>query len=222
MDKLGRKLRIGPTDNTSNERTPRENLRIIPAGARESFMPYSRVQPGIRMGENDLTRLAPGLLRAKGDAIEMSGQILDDTGQPLRHALVEIWNANKYGKYAHDLDGYDAPLDPNFIGLGRMLTDEEGRYKFWTIDPGCYLARPDINRWRPKHIHLSIRGGASRLITQMYFKDAEHNDTDPMRIVMGDDFHLNIGKQYETPDIDVERGYKFNIVIRGKNSTFFE
>ena len=112
--------------------------------------------------------------------------------------------------------------DPDFLGLGRVLTDENGRYRFWTISPGAYLARPDIGRWRPKHIHLSLSGGGSRLITQMYFPGEPNNKTDPMAILIGDAFERNLGKKYDTPDIDVDHGYRFDIVVGGRNATFFE
>ena len=106
--------------------------------------------------------------------------------------------------------------------MGRVVTDEDGNYRFWTISPGAYLARPDIGRWRPKHIHLSVSGGSARLITQMYFPGEPNNASDPMAILMGDRFENNIGKPYETIDLDVDEGYRFDIVVGGRNATFFE
>ena len=106
--------------------------------------------------------------------------------------------------------------------MGRVVTDEDGNYRFWTISPGAYLARPDIGRWRPKHIHLSVSGCSARLITQMYFPDEPNNASDPMAILMGDGFENNIGKPYETSDLDVDEGYRFDIVVGGRNATFFE
>ena len=222
MDGEGRQLAIGPTDNTSHQRTPRQPLRLIPEAARESFAPYSRLQPGLRPGEADMTRLAPDLPRAEGTAIEVSGQVCDETGRPLRGVLLEIWNANTYGRYSHLEDQSGLKLDPHFLGLGRVLTDDAGRYRFWTIKPGAYLARPDINRWRPKHIHLSLRGGGARLITQMYFDGDPHNDRDPMRILMGDAFGRNIGREYDPAHGDVAHGYRFDVVVGGRNATMFE
>ncbi len=222
MDGSGRRLAIGPTDNTSHQRTPRERLRLIPAAARESFAPYSRLQPGLAPHEADMTRLAPDLPRAAGVAIEVTGRLTDETGRPLRGALLEIWNANSHGRYSHVEDHSGLQLDPHFLGLGRVLSDEDGRYRFWTIRPGAYLARPDINRWRPKHIHLSLRGGGARLITQMYFDGDPHNDADPMRILMGDAFSRNIGQEYAAPHGDVACGYRFDIVVGGRNATMFE
>jgi protocatechuate 3,4-dioxygenase beta subunit len=222
MTKLGRQIVIGPTDNTSNERTPRNRLLLIPDAARASFVPWAPRVQGLDPAEADLTRLTPGRPRAEGDPIKVTGKVMDEFGRPIKNSIIEIWNANKYGRYSHIEDHSGLQLDPNFLGLGRTISNDQGEYEFWTIRPGAYLARPDINRWRPKHIHFSIRGGSSRLITQMYFDGDEHNDTDPMRILMGDNFHTNIGKEYETPDEDFDCGYKFDIVIGGKNPTFFE
>lgn len=222
MDGEGRQLAIGPTDNTSHQRTPRQALRLIPDAARESFAPYSRLQPGLRPHEADMTRLAPDLPRAEGTAIEVTGQVCDENGRPLRGVLLEIWNANTHGRYSHLEDQSGLKLDPHFLGLGRVLTDETGRYRFWTIRPGAYLARPDINRWRPKHIHLSLRGGGARMITQMYFDSDPHNDRDPMRILMGDAFGRNIGREYAPAHDEVAHGYRFDVVVGGRNATMFE
>ena len=222
MNNFGRTLEIGPTDNASDERTPRQPLHLIPDEIRETFVPYYNVMQVLVAGEDDMTRITPGSPRASGEAIEVSGSVLNEKNRPISNAVIEIWNANTHGRYTHIEDTNDLPLDPNFIGLGRVKTDANGNYRFWTISPGSYLARPDINRWRPKHIHMSILGSGSRLITQMYFPNAEHNETDPMRILMGDSFHLNVGKEYSVKTNDIKLGYKFDIVIGGRNSTYFE
>lgn len=222
MHKLGRQLGIGPTDNTSDQRTPRKRLRLVPEAARESFVPFVPARAVIRQNEWDMTRVSPDRPRADGEPIEVTGSLRNESGSPLRNALLEIWNANHYGRYRHVEDHSGLPLDENFFGMGRVLTDEDGNYRFWTISPGAYLARPDIGRWRPKHIHLSISGGSARLITQMYFPGEPNNATDPMAILMGDKFERNIGKPYETPGVDVERGYRFDIVVGGRNATYFE
>jgi len=222
MTEMGRQIEIGPTDNTSNERTPKSRLHLIPDAARASFAPFAPHTYGIAPNEADMTRLAPGRPQAQGDKVKVTGKLMDQFGRPIRDSLIEIWNANKYGRYTHIEDYSELQLDPNFLGIGRTVSNNEGHYEFWTIRPGAYLARPDIGRWRPKHIHLSIRGGSSRMITQMYFKDDPHNDTDPMRILMDDNFDKNIGQESATPDEDFDCGYKFDIVIGGKNPTFFE
>jgi len=222
MTTLGRQLSIGPTDNTSDQRTPRQRLKLIPETARKSFVPYVPARYVSRTHEWDLTRISPDRPRAHGEALEITGTVRTQSGAPLSHGLLEIWNANHYGRYRHIEDHSGLQLDENFFGMGRVVTDENGQYKFWTISPGAYLARPDIGRWRPKHIHISVSGGSSRLITQMYFPDEPNNHSDPMAILMGDAFERNVGTSYETPNIDVEQGFRFDIVVGGRNATFFE
>lgn len=222
MTQYGRQLGIGPTDNTSDQRTPRQRLRLIPEAARASFVPYIPARAAIRQNEGDLTRISADRPRAAGVPIEVTGSVRDQSGRPVAGALVEIWNANHYGRYRHVEDHSGLQLDENFFGMGRVLTDDEGAYRFWTISPGAYLARPDIGRWRPKHVHMSISGGAARLITQMYFPGEPNNASDPMAILMGDAFARNLGQPYETPDIDVDQGFRFDIVVGGRNATFFE
>lgn len=220
--KQGRILGIGPTDNTSDQRTPRRPLQLIPEAVRESFVPFVPARAITRQGDDDMTRIAPGRPRAQGQPIEISGTVRNQNGTPVRGALLEIWNANTFGRYTHIEDQSGLPLDPDFLGIGRVITDEEGGYRFWTISPGAYLARPDIGRWRPKHVHISLSGGAARLITQMYFNGEKNNATDPMAILMGDAFVRNIGVEYDTTGDDVDEGYRFDMVVGGRNATFFE
>jgi protocatechuate 3,4-dioxygenase beta subunit len=119
--------------------------------------------------DHDLTRQHAG--EPLGERITVSGRLLDVDGKPLRGALVEIWQANSAGRYHHDVDRHPAPLDPNFTGAGRCLTDDDGRYRFVTIKPGAYPWGNHPNAWRPAHIHFSVFGRAftERLVTQMYF-----------------------------------------------------
>ena len=222
MTEYGRTLEIGPTDGTSEQRTPRQPLNLIPEAARASFVPVAPPTYSVVPTDADMTRLTPNSPLADGDPIKVTGRVTDEYGKPIRNALVEVWNANKYGRYTHIEDHSGLQLDPNFLGIGRFLTADDGSYEFSTIRPGVYLAVPEINRWRPKHIHFSIRGGSSRLITQMYFKGDPHNDTDPMRILMGDNFEQNIGQEYDIAGDTFDSGYQFDIVIGGKNPTFFE
>lgn len=222
MTEFGRQLGIGPTDNTSDQRTPRNRLRLIPEQARESFVPVVPAHFATRANEWDLTRTSPDRPRAAGVPIEVTGTVKNENGTPVRNGLIEVWNANHFGRYRHVEDHSGLELDENFFGMGRVLTDEEGNYRFWTISPGPYLARPDIGRWRPKHIHLSISGGSARLITQMYFPNEPNNATDPMAILMGDAFERNIGNPYDTLDDDVDQGFRFDIVVGGRSAIFFE
>jgi protocatechuate 3,4-dioxygenase, beta subunit len=119
--------------------------------------------------DNDLTKQHEG--EPIGERITVSGRVLDDAGRPIRGALVEVWQANACGRYRHEVDQHPAPLDPNFSGAGRCLTDGDGRYRFTTVKPGSYPWSNHPNAWRPAHIHFSLFGRAfeQRLVTQMYF-----------------------------------------------------
>ncbi len=125
----------------------------------------------------DLTRRVP-----LGERIIVSGRVLDQDGRPIAHQLVEIWQTNAAGRYAHDRDQHAAPLDPNFTGAGRCLTDANGHYRFVTIKPGAYPWANHPNAWRPAHIHFSVFGRAftERLVTQMYFPGDPLLDHDPI------------------------------------------
>jgi protocatechuate 3,4-dioxygenase beta subunit len=132
--------------------------------------------PGPAMGDivredADLTRNAGTGGEALGQRIIITGRVLDESGAPVPHALVEIWQANSAGRYIHKQDQWPGPLDPNFLGIGRCVTDAAGAYRFLTIRPGAYPWGNHTNAWRPAHIHFSILGPswASRLVTQMYF-----------------------------------------------------
>ena len=117
----------------------------------------------------DLTRQHEG--EPLGERIIVAGRVLDDTGKPIRNALVEVWQANSAGRYKHQVDQHPAPLDPNFSGAGRCLTDDDGNYRFISVKPGAYPWGNHENAWRPAHIHFSVfgRAFAQRLVTQMYF-----------------------------------------------------
>jgi len=119
--------------------------------------------------DDDLTRQHAG--EPLGERIVVHGRLLGDDGRPIRNALIEVWQANAAGRYRHDVDRHPAPLDPNFSGAGRVLTDDEGRYRFTTVKPGAYPWRNHANAWRPAHIHFSVFGRMfqQRLVTQMYF-----------------------------------------------------
>jgi protocatechuate 3,4-dioxygenase, beta subunit len=130
--------------------------------------------------DNDLTRQHEG--EPLGERILVHGRVVDEDGRPLRGALVEVWQANAAGRYRHEVDRHPAPLDPNFSGAGRCLTDDEGRYSFTTIKPGAYPWGNHPNAWRPAHIHFSLfgRAFAQRLVTQMYFPGDPLFEYDPI------------------------------------------
>jgi protocatechuate 3,4-dioxygenase beta subunit len=126
---------------------------------------------------SDLTRLPGRPGRAEGQVLNVMGRVLKLTGEPVRDAKIEVWQANAHGRYSHPSDPNPAPLDPNFEGAAVLTTDQEGRYSFKTIKPAAYPAGP--NRFRPAHIHFQVTGRQDRLVTQMYFENDPYNNTDP-------------------------------------------
>jgi protocatechuate 3,4-dioxygenase, beta subunit len=128
----------------------------------------------------DIAQLTPDAPRAIGQYIEVTGRVVDEDGAPLPGAMVEIWQANSAGKYVHEMDRHEAPVDPNFIGEGRFVTDAEGCYRFRSIKPGAYPVTESKWWWRPPHIHFSIFGPSwmNRFITQIFFPGEPLNETD--------------------------------------------
>jgi protocatechuate 3,4-dioxygenase beta subunit len=168
----------------------------------------------------DLTAQSTGV--AIGERISVSGIVRDDDARPVRNALIEVWQANAAGRYRHRHDQHDAPLDPNFTGCGRMLTDGDGRYRLLTIKPGAYPWRNHHNAWRPAHIHFSIFGAGlvSRLVTQMYFPGDPLLPHDPLfgsipderarnRLISSFDWDSTVPEQ--------ALGFRFDIVLRGSS-----
>jgi len=127
--------------------------------------------------DSDLTRIPGRSGRAQGQVINVIGRVLNLSGEPVRNATVEVWQANSYGRYTHPSDPNPAPLDPNFDGSALLTTDSEGRYRFKTIKPAAYPAGPNLIR--PAHIHLQVSGRQDRLVTQVYFEGDPYNSTDP-------------------------------------------
>jgi len=157
-----------PDYRATRLRAPRRPLAPLPPGATELSGP---VLGEDRVGacDHDLTRQGDG--EPLGERIVVHGRVLDGDGRPLPHTLVEVWQANAGGRYAHEHDRHPAPLDPNFWGAGRCLTDEDGGFRFVTVKPGAYPWGNHENAWRPAHVHFSLFGRAftQRLVTQMYF-----------------------------------------------------
>lgn len=210
----GRTLTPGPTDNTSEQCTPRAPLRPIPDSVRQGFLPWLDALPAIHPDEADLARLGRDRPAGSGDLITLHGRVLDRSGAVRPDILVELWNASIDGRYPHVDDPAELPLDPWFRGQGRVITDSEGRYRVTTIRPGSYLARPDIGRWRPCHVHFSLRGGDARLITQCYFEGDPNNARDPGFILLGDAQERHLARQ------DGEHSYCFDIVLGGAGSAW--
>src|SRR6266550_4664937 len=130
--------------------------------------------------DHDLTGQHEG--EPLGERIVLHGRVLDGDGRPVRNTLIELWQANAAGRYRHQIDVHPAPIDPNFSGAGRCLTDDEGRYRFITVKPGAYPWPNHDNAWRPAHIHFSLFGRAftERLVTQMYFPGDPLLELDPI------------------------------------------
>jgi protocatechuate 3,4-dioxygenase, beta subunit len=173
--------------------------------------------------DDDLTVHGQG--EPLGERIIVQGRIVDEDGRPIREALVEIWQANAAGRYLHDADRHPAPLDPNFTGGGRCLTDAEGRYRFVTVKPGAYPWANHENAWRPAHIHFSVFGRmfTQRLVTQMYFPGDPLFDYDPIFQAVRDPRAREL--LVARFDLDVTRpdwalGYAWDIVLgRGRGAT---
>ncbi|OIJ25165.1 protocatechuate 3,4-dioxygenase subunit beta [Nocardioides luteus] len=162
-----------------------------------------------------------------GERITVSGRVLDGEGRPVRNQLVEIWQANSAGRYIHKHEQHPAPLDPNFTGVGRCLTDDEGRYRFQTIKPGPYPWGNHLNAWRPAHIHFSLFGRAftQRLITQMYFPGDPLFALDPIYQSITDQKARDALVATYDHDLSVPEysmGYNWDIVLTGPSRTWTE
>ncbi len=205
-------------------RAPSKPLVFLPHTLSEMSGPIFG-QDAIGETDHDLTRQHPG--EPQGERIIVSGRVMDDNGHAVPHALIEIWQTNAAGRYRHAKDNHPAPLDPNFTGAGRALTDANGVYRFVTIKPGAYPWKNHHNAWRPAHIHFSLFGPAfcTRLITQMYFPGDPLIPLDPVLQSVPDEK----GRQRLVARFDLETtqpewalGYQFNIVLRGREATPFE
>jgi protocatechuate 3,4-dioxygenase, beta subunit len=205
-------------------RAPRKPLVFLPHTRSETTGPVFGNEE-ITARDSDLTRQHAG--GPLGERITVGGRVLDDNGRSVPHTMIEIWQANAAGRYCHDRDNHPAPLDPNFSGAGRALTDENGFYRFTTIKPGAYPWENHENAWRPAHIHFSLFGPAfaTRLITQMYFPGDPLFTFDPIFQSIPDE----AARRRLIAEFDLGRtkpgwalGYQFNIVLRGREATPFE
>ena len=173
--------------------------------------------------DHDLTKNGQVNGEPIGERIIVTGTVFDEFGQPVPNTLIEIWQANAAGRYVHKRDQHDAPIDPNFLGAGRCLTDENGNYKFYTIKPGAYPWGNHPNAWRPNHIHLSLLGPciASRIVTQMYFPGDPLLPYDPIYIATPEQARERLVSEFslDVTEDGFALGYIFNIVVRGVNAT---
>src|SRR6478609_1150008 len=205
-------------------RHPTKNPRLVDPETIELWSP-AYGQRDVALIESDLTLQHTG--EPQGERMTIEGRLLDSWGRPLRNQLVEIWQANAAGRYIHQRDQHPAPLDPNFTGAGRIITNDDGFWKFTTIKPGPYPWKNHINAWRPAHIHFSVFGSAftQRIVTQVYFPGDPLFPLDPIyntirsqkdrdRLIASYDHDLTV------PEFSM--GYRWDIVVDGPDATWFE
>jgi protocatechuate 3,4-dioxygenase, beta subunit len=215
---------LWPDYQSTRLRAPSRPPILIPATLSELNGPLFG-QESIRENDADLTKRHAG--EPLGERIIVTGRVTDEDGRPVKNTLIEVWQANSAGRYIHERDQHPAPLDPNFSGEGRTLTDEDGRYRFVSVKPGAYPWRNHRNAWRPAHIHFSLFGPSflTRLVTQMYFPGDPLFPFDPIFNSIPDEAARNrLISQFdlETTEPEWALGYRFDIVLRGRSATPFE
>jgi protocatechuate 3,4-dioxygenase beta subunit len=206
-------------------RHPKQPLIYLPQTITEVTGPQLTAERIVGDYDNDLTRQHKG--EPIGERITVTGRVFDTEGKPLRGTLVEVWQANAAGRYLHRWDRWPAPLDPNFSGAGRCITDDQGRYSFTTIKPGPYPWGNHYNAWRPAHIHFSLMGRAfaQRLVTQMYFPGDPFFPYDPIFNSVADErARERMISSFSIHDTQPNwaAAYHFDIYLRGPGATPFE
>jgi protocatechuate 3,4-dioxygenase beta subunit len=204
-------------------RAPRRSLIALPPPRADRSGPA--FGPDRLSGADaDLTRQRPG--EPLGERIIVHGRVVDSDRRPVRGGLIEVWQANAAGRYAHLADDHPAPLDPNFTGLGRTLTDGGGEFRFVTIRPGAYPWRNHPNAWRPAHIHFSVFGDQfpQRLVTQMYFPGDPLFGQDPIFNAVPAGARERLVARFDLGATQPEwaLAFRFDIVLRGRDQTPFE
>jgi protocatechuate 3,4-dioxygenase beta subunit len=214
-----------PDYRSTVKRSPSKPLVIVPHTLSELTGPtygHEAIQPG----DDDLTQHGKNG-EPLGERIIVHGRVLDEDGRPVPEVLVEIWQANACGRYIHVVDQHPAPLDPNFTGAGRTLTNKDGYYRFVTIKPGAYPWGNHYNAWRPAHIHFSVFGHSflSRLVTQMYFPNDPLFEFDPIfNSVKDEKARARMVSAFDLENTKPEWAlcYKWDIVLRGREQTPME
>jgi protocatechuate 3,4-dioxygenase beta subunit len=215
---------LHPEYRSSVKRAPTQPLIILPHSLSERTGPVFGPN-SVGVNDHDLTAQHAGA--PLGERIVVTGRLLDEGGRPMRGALIEVWQANAAGRYMHKMDQHNAPLDPNFTGCGRTLTDAEGCYRFLSIKPGAYPWGNHSNAWRPAHIHFSIFGDGllSRLVTQMYFPGDPLLAHDPIYNCISDEKakqRLISIFDWENTRPEYALGFRFDIILRGREATPME
>jgi protocatechuate 3,4-dioxygenase, beta subunit len=205
-----------PDYRSTVTRSPGRTLLPVPEELHELAAPVFG-EGFVAAGDADLT--AHGAAEPLGERSIVHGRVTDEDGGPLRQTLIEIWQANAAGRYRHERDQHPAPLDPNFTGAGRTLTDDDGRYRFVTVKPGAYPWQNHPNAWRPAHIHFSLFGRAflQRLVTQMYFPGDPLFPYDPIFQSVRDERARQLlvsSFDLETTVPDWALAYRFDVVLR--------
>jgi protocatechuate 3,4-dioxygenase beta subunit len=206
-------------------RAPKQPLIEVPLTRSELTGPRPAATI-VKPEDADLTRNAGTGGEAAGQRIILTGRVTDDQGRGLPGMLIEIWQANAAGRYVHKADDWPGPLDPNFLGIGRCLTGENGEYRFLTVRPGAYPWRNEPNAWRPAHIHFSVLGGAwkDRLVTQMYFPGDPLHERDAIfnSVPAGAKERLVARYDHGVTQAAWALGWRWNIVLGGSRGTAFE
>jgi protocatechuate 3,4-dioxygenase beta subunit len=213
-----------PPYTSTLRRAPAEALIRLPHTLSELTGPLYG-HGSIGEADHDLTLQHAGV--PIGERIVVAGRVLDEDGRPIPYTLIELWQANAAGRYAHPTDDHAAPLDPNFTGAGRTLTDENGNYRFVTIKPGAYPWRNHPNAWRPAHIHFSLFGPCfiTRLVTQMYFPNDPLMPYDPIwQSIPNERARQRLVSRFDIGLTQPEwaLGYRFDFILRGRDATPFE
>ena len=215
---------LHPEYKSTALRAPRQPRVAIPQTLTETTGPTGCWDRLMGPAAIDLTRQHKG--EPIGQRIVVSGRVLDEDGRPVPDTVMEIWQANAAGRYIHAKDSWDAPLDPNFTGAGRVITDAEGRYTYTSVRPGAYPWGNHTNAWRPSHIHLSLLGPAfaTRLVTQMYFPDDPLIEIDPIANAVPLPYRQRMVSRFdmETTQPNFALGYLFDIVLKGRDQTPFD
>ena len=206
-------------------RSPIQPLVTIPESLMDLGMPVYG-EGILAKDDNDMTKNARIKADPIGERIVIHGKVMDENGNGISNALVEVWQCNSAGRYLHKVDQHDAPIDPNFTGAGRVLTDTNGHYKFYSIKPGAYPWGNHKNAWRPAHIHFSLFGHqfGNRLITQMYFPGDPLFQYDPIFNSVPEHARNLLVSSFDliSTEPGFALGYEFNIILRGRNQTPFE